>query len=146
MHSSLSKGPMQTFALKQRNVRQALGKANGWRVRTFLVIAHNNENIQGVFSTLRQWSLDIDETHILDGLDMTPFLRATDPAIFFDNSIERIECAQQHIPAAHVPFDTRPKCSATGRALLEISTPIEKEEQNPFHGNNNFNGKPLKNE
>ena len=132
-HPSLSKGPMQTFALKLRNVRRALGKANGWRVRTFLFIAHNDENIQRVFSTLKEWHLDIDETHILGGLDMTPFLRATDPAIFFDNSIEHIECTQQHIPAAFVSSNTRNKRSATDPALLEIATPTEKVEQNCFH-------------
>jgi 5'-nucleotidase len=128
---------MQTFALKLRNVRRALGKINGWRVRTFLVIAHNNENIQRVFSTLKKWSLEIDETHILGGLDMTPFLRATDPAIFFDNSIEHIEYAQQHIPAAHVPSYARNKRSVTDPALLEISPPIEKAEQSDTDSDNN---------
>jgi 5'-nucleotidase len=128
---------MQTLALKLRNVRRALGETNGWRVRTFLFIAHNDENIQRVFRTLREWHLDIDETHILGGQDMTSFLHAIDPAIFFNNSIEHIECAQRHIPAAHVPSNTRNKRSATDPALLEISLPIEKTEQNDFDGDNN---------
>jgi 5'-nucleotidase len=106
-HIPLSKGPMQTFALKLQKVRRALGSENGWRVRTFLVIARKDENTQRVFSTLRDWGLDIDEIHILGGLDKAPFLRAIDPAIFFHNSNEHIERVEQHIPAAHVPCDAR---------------------------------------
>ncbi len=127
---------MHAFALKLQKVRRALGKTNAWRVRTFLIIAHNDENTQRVFSTLKEWGLDIDEIHILGGLDMTPFLRAVDPAIFFDNSIEEIERAKRHIPAAHVPYDARNNRAPINAALLGIPQPIETAEQNNFDVNN----------
>ncbi len=136
-HTALSKGPMQAFALKLQNLRQALGETNGWRVRTFLVVARNDENTERVFSTLREWGLDIDETHILGGRDMTAFLRAIDPAIFFDNSIEHIEQANQYIPAAHVPCDGRNNRTTIDAALLGIPQPIEQAEQNHIDVNNN---------
>lgn len=53
---------------------------------------------------MKEWCLDIDETHFLGGLDKTPFLRAIDPAIFFDDSSENIKRAKLHIPSAHAMY------------------------------------------
>ena len=103
-HIALSEGPMHTFALKLQRLREALGKENSWRVRTFLVTARNSTANERAFKTLKKWGLEIDETHFLGGLDKTPFLIAIDPAIFFDDSSEHINRAQRFVPAAHVVY------------------------------------------
>lgn len=104
-HIALPKGPMHNFALKLQKVRKSLNENDQWRIRTFLVTARNDVANLRVFHTLKAWGLDIDETHFLGGLDKTPFLRAIDPAIFFDDSSENIDRAKLHIPSAHVIYD-----------------------------------------
>lgn len=106
-HIPLPKGPMHSFALKLQKVRAALGTANKWRIRTFLVTARAKATTQRVYSTLNEWQLDIDEKFFLGGLDKTPFLRIIDPAIFFDDSSDHIERAKMHVPAAHVVYGTK---------------------------------------
>ncbi|UJR24551.1 hypothetical protein I4U23_005926 [Adineta vaga] len=101
---ALPKGPMKSFALKLQRVRQALDEENRWRIRTFLVTARNDVANLRVFHTLKEWNLDIDETHFLGGLDKTPFLRAIDPAIYFDDSSENIDRAKIHVPSARVLY------------------------------------------
>lgn len=103
-HIPLSKGPMQAFALKLHNIREALGETNRWRLRTFLVTARDNKAMKRVFTTLKEWNLEIDEKHFLGGLDKTPILRAIDPAIFFDDSSDHINRAKHHVPAAYVIY------------------------------------------
>jgi 5'-nucleotidase len=103
-HIALPEGPMHAFALKLQKLREALGKDNKWRVRTFLVTARNGVANERAFQTLEQWGLEIDETHFLGGLNKTPFLLAIDPAIFFDDSSEHIKRAQQYVPAAHILY------------------------------------------
>ena len=114
---ALPKGPMQAFALKLQKVRRALGNENKWRVRTFLVTARNDVANVRVFNTLKEWGLDIDETHFLGGLDKTPFVRFINPAIFFDDSSENIDRAKQVIPSARVVY---------GINNAEITSPIIK--------------------
>ncbi len=138
-HIPLPKGPMQAFALKLQKVRQALGEDNRWRVRTFLVTARNDVANLRVFHTLKEWSLDIDETHFLGGLDKTPFLRAINPAIFFDDSSENIDRAKQHIPSARVVYginniQTTP---ATSVETITLCLQNENEKQNTVVVNNN---------
>jgi 5'-nucleotidase len=101
---ALPKGPMQAFALKLQRVRAALGEDNKWRVRIFLVTARSDVANVRVFNTLKEWGLDIDETHFLGGLDKTPFVRFINPAIFFDDSSEHIDRAKQHVPVARVVY------------------------------------------
>ncbi|CAF1482956.1 unnamed protein product [Adineta ricciae] len=111
---SLAKGPMQTFALKLQNVRRALGENNEWRIRTFLVTSSSGANTIRLINTLKEWGVDLDETHILSGLNKTPFLRVIDPAIFFDNSNEHSEAFLQFIPAVHIPSSRQ-----TSRASID---------------------------
>ncbi|CAF3669532.1 unnamed protein product [Rotaria socialis] len=103
-HIALPKGPMQAFALKLQKVRQSLGETHKWRVRTFLVTARNDIGNIRVFHTLKEWSLEIDETHFLGGLDKTPFLRTINPAIFFDDSRDNIDRAKVYVPSAQVVY------------------------------------------
>ncbi|CAF1084787.1 unnamed protein product [Adineta steineri] len=111
---ALPKGPMQAFALKLMKVRTELGTDNRWRIRTFLVTARNDVGNVRVFNTLKEWGLDIDETHFLGGLDKTPFVRFINPAIYFDDSIEHIDRAKQVVPVAHVVY-----------GINNITTPLQ---------------------
>ena len=103
-HIALSEGPMRAFAFKLQRVRELLGTENKWRVRTFLVTARNGLATERAFNTLKEWGLEIDETHFLGGLEKTPFLIAIAPAIFFDDSSEHIDKAKRHVPSAHVLY------------------------------------------
>ena len=128
---------MQAFALKLQNVRRALGESNSWRVRIFLLTVRNEESAKQVFDTLREWGLEIEETHILGGLDNTLFLRAIDPAIFFDNSNEHIGQAWQHIPAAHIPSNTQSTHTTIDTAVLSASQSIRKRNESETESSDN---------
>jgi 5'-nucleotidase len=121
-HIALPKGPMQAFALKLQKVRRALGDDNKWRVRTFLVTARSDVGNVRVFNTLREWGLDIDETHFLGGLDKTPFVRFINPAIFFDDSIEHIDRAKQLVPVARVVYGINNAATVSPLVPLETVT------------------------
>jgi 5'-nucleotidase len=128
-HIELPEGPMHTFAFKLQKVREALGKDNTWRIRTFLVTARNGVANERPFKTLKKWGLDIDETHFLGGLDKTPFLRAIDPAIFFDDSREHVDRAKQYVPTAHVVYgvqNTPPINLITDITILPPSKQMKK--------------------
>lgn len=84
---------MKIFAEKLHRVREALQKNDRWRIRTFLVTARNGADSARICNTLKEWKLGIDESHFLDGLDKTPFLRVIDPAIYFDDSRQNIDRA-----------------------------------------------------
>ncbi|UJR29633.1 hypothetical protein I4U23_017181 [Adineta vaga] len=101
--SLLAKGPIQAFALKLQNVRQALGEDNKWRIRTFLVTSNTDANAIRVIQALEEMGLDLNETHILNGLDKTPFLRVIDPAISFYHSNDNVGSSSEFIPSVHVP-------------------------------------------
>lgn len=101
---ALPKGPMHAFALKLQKVRESLGENHKWRIRTFLVTARNDVGNIRVFHTLKEWGLEIDETHFLGGLDKTPFLQSINPAIFFDDSRENIDRAKVYVPSAQVVY------------------------------------------
>jgi 5'-nucleotidase len=103
-HIALPKGPMQAFALKLQKVRSSLSDENKWRVRTFLVTARSDIGNVRVFKTLKEWNLEMDETHCLGGLDKTPFLRSINPAIFFDDSSDNIDRAKVYVPSGHVVY------------------------------------------
>ncbi|CAF0988990.1 unnamed protein product [Rotaria sordida] len=103
-HIALPKGPMQAFAFKLQKLRQSLGENHKWRIRTFLVTARNDVANIRVFHTLKEWGLEIDETHFLGGLDKTPFLQAINPAIFFDDSRHNIDRAKIYVPSAQVIY------------------------------------------
>ncbi|UJR12271.1 hypothetical protein I4U23_016448 [Adineta vaga] len=118
---SLAKGPMQAFALKLQNVRRALGDNNRWRIRTFLVTASTDASAKRVINTLKEWGLELDETHILNGLDKTPFLRVIDPAIFFDHSNEHFQPSIQFIPAVHVPRSRQSSRASIDEVVLTRS-------------------------
>lgn len=125
-HIALPKGPMKAFALKLQCVRQALGTNDQWRVRTFLVTARNDVANLRVFHTLKEWGLEIDETHFLGGLDKTPFLRAINPAIYFDDSRDNIDRARPHVPSAYVVYgiqsDPDLQASASLATIVAVDT------------------------
>ena len=103
-HIALPEGPMHAFAFKLQRVRELLDQENKWRIRTFLVTARNGMASERAFNTLKEWGLEIDETHFLGGLDKTPFLIAIAPAIFFDDSSEHVDKAKRHVPSVHVVY------------------------------------------
>lgn len=126
-HIPLPSGPMQAFAMKLQNVRRALGDSNEWRIRTFLITARDHAVTKRVFNTLKEWKLQIDEKHFLGGLDKTPFLRAIDPTIFFDDSIEHIERAKQCVPAAHVIYGSKNTSSVVSELVPAAVLPVKDE-------------------
>ncbi|CAF1127308.1 unnamed protein product [Didymodactylos carnosus] len=130
-HIALPEGPLHAFAFKLQKVREALGKENAWRVRTFLVTARNGVANERAFKTLQNWGLEIDETHFLGGLDKTPFLIAIDPAIFFDDSSDHINRAKQYVPAAHIVYGIQNvKPSNIAAELAPVRLVLNKEMKN----------------
>ncbi|CAF2062610.1 unnamed protein product [Rotaria magnacalcarata] len=104
---SLPQGPMHMFAMKLQEIQKELGNDNRAMLRTFLVTSRDHAVTKRLFHTLTEWKLKIDEKHFVGGLDKTPFLRAIDPAIFFDDSIEHIERARPYVPTAYVIYGSK---------------------------------------
>lgn len=127
---ALPKGPLKSFALKLQKVREALAEEHRWRIRTFLVTARNDVANLRVFHTLKEWALDIDETHFVGGLDKTPFLRAIDPDIYFDDSTENIDRAQLHVPSARVVYGINSRLANDAILIAPESLSIQGAESN----------------
>jgi 5'-nucleotidase len=52
---------------------------------------------------LRAWSIRIDESFFLDGLDKGRFLKKFGADIFFDDQHKHCQSAAEYVPAGHVP-------------------------------------------
>lgn len=76
-------------------------------IRTALVTARNSPAHERVIRTLRAWSVDLDETFFLGGMDKSEVLRAFRPHIYFDD--QRVHCdrAAKLVPTGRVPWVRR---------------------------------------
>jgi 5'-nucleotidase len=101
---ALPKGPMHRFAVKLQRIRDALPEDKQNLIRVFLVTARNDAATARAIETLTAWNLRMDEAFFLGGWPKTPFLRAINPAIFFDDTAKHVNSAEDHLPAALVPF------------------------------------------
>ena len=72
-------------------------------IRTALVTARSAPAHKRVILTLRHWDVRIDEALFLGGRPKGPFLEAFGADIFFDDSVQNVESARQHVATAHVP-------------------------------------------
>ena len=101
---TLAKGPMHRFAVKLQRVRDALPADKQMLIRVFLITARNDAATARAIETLTAWNLRMDEAFFLGGWSKTPFLRAINPAIFFDDTAKHVSSAEGHLPAALVPY------------------------------------------
>jgi len=67
-----------------------------------------------VVTTLRDWSIQVDEAFFLGGLSKGEILRTFRPHIFFDDQLTHIEGASQDTPSVHVPFGVMNRPTGTG--------------------------------
>ncbi|HVZ19255.1 MAG TPA: 5'-nucleotidase [Terriglobales bacterium] len=76
-------------------------------IRTALVTARNSPAHERVIRTLRAWSVDLDETFFLGGMDKSEVLKAFRPHIYFDD--QRVHCdpASKLVPTGRVPWVRR---------------------------------------
>jgi 5'-nucleotidase len=101
-HRPLPGGPFKAFLLALHRI-QALFPADPSPLRTALITARGAPSHERVIRTLRDWGIRIDEALFLGGLDKTPFLRAFNADIFFDDQEVHCDSARSLVATGHVP-------------------------------------------
>ena len=71
-------------------------------LRIALVTARSAPSHERVIKTLRDWSIRIDESLFLQGIDKTAFLEDFLADIFFDDQFEICESAKHSVPTGQV--------------------------------------------
>jgi 5'-nucleotidase len=100
--SPLGGGPFKGFLQALHHI-QDLFPAEASPLRTALITARGAPSHERVIRTLRDWGIRIDEALFLGGLDKTPFLRAFNADIFFDDQESHCDSARSSIATGHVP-------------------------------------------
>ena len=95
-------GPFKPFLQALHNL-QAQFSVDACPIRTALVTARSAPAHERVVRTLRDWSIRIDESLFLGGLDKGAFLKAFGADVFFDDQEGHCLSASQHVAAGHVP-------------------------------------------
>lgn len=72
-------------------------------IRTALVTARSAPAHERVIRTLRDWDVRLDESLFLGGMDKTPFLKAFQADVFFDDQAQHCERAAAVVATGHVP-------------------------------------------
>ena len=103
-HVPLSEGPFKRFLMALSQVQQGF-PAGECPLKLGLVTARSVTNYERVFTTLREWGVQLDEVIFCGGKKKGPFLKAFGADIFFDDTQSNISNAQEYdIANGHVPF------------------------------------------
>ena len=98
----LAGGPFKPFLSALHSLQQAFPPTEA-PIRTALVTARSAPAHERVIRTLRAWTIRIDESIFLGGLNKTDFLRAYQADVFFDDQETHCDSASEHIATGHVP-------------------------------------------
>ena len=73
-------------------------------VRIAIITSRDAKAMERMVTTLRQWNIIVDETHMLGGLDKRPVLEVFSPHLFFDDQRIHLDHLAGSAPAVHIPF------------------------------------------
>lgn len=107
----MENGPFRGFLEALHGLQQALGPEDR-SIRTALVTARGVPTHSRALETLRHWGVRVDEAMFLAGRPKGPFLKAFGADIFFDDSVNNIQNAMEHVASAHVPSGARNEAGA----------------------------------
>ncbi|XP_066267321.1 cytosolic 5'-nucleotidase 1A-like [Branchiostoma lanceolatum] len=106
----LGEGPIKKFASRIAKIQKKFHKKGVPRdqcpIRTYLVTARSGASGgERAIKTLRDWGLEIDESHFKSGASKANMLKAIRPHLFLDDSESHVDKAlKANIPAAKVPY------------------------------------------
>ncbi|MBL0937891.1 MAG: 5'-nucleotidase [Gemmatimonadaceae bacterium] len=86
-------------------------------IRVALVTARNAPAHERVIRTLRRWNVRVDEAHFLGGVSKAEVLQAFGAHIFFDDQDGHVGPASKFVPAARVPYLSRPSVKKAAEPL-----------------------------
>ncbi|WP_461480809.1 5'-nucleotidase [Porticoccus sp.] len=98
----MSGGPFKHF-LQALHALQAEFTPKTCPIRTALVTARSAPAHERVVRTLRAWTIRIDESLFLGGLDKAAFLKSYGADVFFDDQQSHCDSAKNHVATGHVP-------------------------------------------
>ena len=91
--------------LQQRELAKARDdKAYEPLVRIAIITSRDGKAMERMVTTLRDWNITVDETHMLGGMDKKPVIEVFKPHIFFDDQRIHLDHVANSAPAVHIPF------------------------------------------
>lgn len=115
-------GPMKELLHKIAEIqKRELAKAAedpGYepQIRIAIITSRDAKALERMVTTLRDWNLSVDETHLLGGMEKRDVVEAFAPHIFFDDQRIHLDTLAKIAPTVHVPF------GVGGRAAEVIRT------------------------
>ncbi|MDD5662823.1 MAG: 5'-nucleotidase [Victivallaceae bacterium] len=110
-NTAIAPGPLGDLFRKLGNLRKLEDEreetdCNYQRfLKTAIVTARSAPAHRRVITTLRDWSITVDETHFLGGMSKGRILSTLRPHIFFDDQRHpHLDSAQEFSPLVHIPF------------------------------------------
>lgn len=74
------------------------------RVRVAIITSRDAKALERMVTTLRDWDISVDETHLLGGVEKRDVIETFAPHIFFDDQRIHLDTLKKIAPAVHVPF------------------------------------------
>ncbi len=93
-----------SFFQKLERRRKYKDKSYNKLLKVAIVTARSAPSHKRVVTTLNDWGISPDETFFMGGVDKTRVLEILKPQIFFDDQVDHLTGAANHIPSVHIPF------------------------------------------
>ena len=93
------------FAQLQELERRRANSSSGYksRLKIAIITSRNAPAHERVVTSLRKWSITVDQVFFLGGMDKSRILKIFRPHIFFDDQKVHLERAKEVAPCVHVP-------------------------------------------
>jgi len=98
----LDGGPFKSFLAELHRLQSEFGDTR-CPIRTALVTARAAPAHKRVINTLRHWSIRLDESLFLGGMNKAEFLRSYLADVFFDDQLAHCDSARHAVTTGHVP-------------------------------------------
>lgn len=73
-------------------------------VRIAIITSRDANALERMVTTLRSWNIQVDETHLLGGVEKKDVVETFAPHLFFDDQRIHLDALTNVAPAVHVPF------------------------------------------
>lgn len=129
----MGQGPFRGFLEALHELQKALGPDDR-SIRTALVTARGVPAHQRALLTLRHWGVRVDHAMFLGGRPKGAFLKAFGADLFFDDSLNNVQNALDHVASAHVPSGARNEAGADEKNFTGGGQELERRTAAPRRG------------
>ncbi|MEC8011376.1 MAG: 5'-nucleotidase [Pseudomonadota bacterium] len=102
-NTPIEKGPLFPFLYRLSLLKKEFPKEK-CPIRIAITTARAAPAAERLIKTLRNWGIEIDELHLLGGMNKGPFLEAFQADIFLDDNIKNAQQGSAHVVSGHVHF------------------------------------------